>query len=123
MTENDRRHIEEFCIHYRAEQLALDVRFFNLLEAAKSGHPTLWEKVLQTYPAGGIGNSYPWLGSVKSSIWFKLIRSEWSKLRAELEPDAMARLTKWVRDHATLLQFKPNMPDEPEPLNFRLTEY
>jgi hypothetical protein len=110
----EKRWIEEFCNSYYSRRVNLMRRFEIINKAAKTNTPTLWESVLQTFPAGGCaGNFYPWLISVEQCLAFKIICNEWNKLREKLGANKMKRLTDWVRREASLLPSKPNIPDEP----------
>jgi hypothetical protein len=114
ITDEERQYIKDHSIHYRSEQLTLEKRFYSIIQDAKADGPTSWEKVLQTYPAGGIGNIYPWLNSVQQCLWLRLIRCEWGKLRNELGHSTMDLLISWIRQQEKVLPFNTTLYDEPE---------
>lgn len=116
--DNRQRHcLEEFCMRYRAEQDALEMRFYAIEQAAQATGASRWEKVLQNYPPEeGTLKYFPWLNSVEHCLQYRFIRYEWEKLRLELGSNVMTQLITWVRMNSGVLPFTPTLPDEPKPL-------
>lgn len=103
VTEDDRQRIRSFCTRYYGKQRDLEMRFWVISQAATATVPTLWESVLQAFQAGGLGNKYPWLGTVEQCLQLRLIRREWSRLNAELEHDTATRLVAWIKQQEVCL--------------------
>jgi len=114
---DEQSHIDEFCKHYRSEKKSLEMRFYEVEQAAKLSRPSVWESVLQNYPPDeGTLKYYPWLTSIQHCLEYRLIRLEWGKLMKLFHPDRLLTITKWVREQSPLLPFSPKMPNEPSPL-------
>lgn len=114
---DEQTHIDEFCKHYRAEKKSLEMRFYEVTQAAKLSHPSVWESVLQNYPPDeGTLKYYPWLLSIYHCLEYRLIRHEWSRLTERLSPARRAYIIHWVREQSILLPFSPILPNEPSPL-------
>lgn len=117
ITEDEQRRVESFCTRCGAALFDLEMRFYITRQVAKSTLPTIWEKVLQTFPAGGLGNKYPWLSSIEQCLQLRLIRKEWARLDSELGHSAMSQLTTWVREQEKALPHNASLPREPELFN------
>jgi hypothetical protein len=113
LTEDERQCVISFCIRYGAKKRDLEMRFWVISQAATASLPSLWEAVLQTFPAGGLGNRYPWLGYVEECLQFKLTRKEWTRLNEEIGHTTIDRLIMWVKQQEALLPYDTTLPHEP----------
>lgn len=109
-----RQKIVSFCTLYYAKRRDLEMRFYVISQAATATLPTAWEAVLQTFPAGGLGNRYPWLGRVGQCLQYKLLLTEWRKLKKALGPNTLAGVIDWVKQNENLLPLKTHLTDLPE---------
>lgn len=116
LAEEERQKVRSFCIRYAAKRRQLEMRFWVIAQAATATLPTLWESVLQNFPAGGLGNRHPWLGHVEECLQLRLIRREWAALNSTLEPEVMRELINWVRQQESLLPYDTTLPEPPEPV-------
>ena len=112
--------VTAFCERYERGKAELGGRFVKLDEATRSGRPTLWEAVLQTFPADGrAGDNYPWLRRVQRCLKLKLFRDEWRRLEDELRPDVRRPFARWVQREANLVSGAGGPNDEAMPVDER----
>lgn len=117
LDKKQRQYVEDFCRRYRTEQLALEIRFYDIAQSSVATGPSPWERVLQSYPADeGTLNYFPWLDAIEKCLQYRLIRYEWEKLTLDLGMNAMVTLTRWLRMNSKVLPFGRTLPDEPLPL-------
>jgi hypothetical protein len=113
ITDRERQSVSDYCSRYRASLDVLEKRFYTLREVEKRIPRTLWESVLQAFPADGPVNDLFWLDTVERCLKLKLIRVEWSNLKAELGSEVVEKLTSWVREQVKLLPGDVELPNEP----------
>ncbi len=112
--DEDRQKIVSFCTLYYAKSRDLEMRFYVTTQAATATLPIAWEAVLQTFPAGGLGNRYPWLSRVGQCLQYKLLLTEWRKLQRALGPNTLAVVTGWVKQNENSLPPDTRLPDLPD---------
>ncbi len=108
---DQQEHVYGFYKHCKIRKIELEVRFQTIYQAAKQEGATVWEQVLQTFPADGLGNNYPWISSIEQCLWLRLIRQEWGKLKRELGFNTLTKFTDWVQEQVKILPFSIQLPD------------
>lgn len=108
---DERNYVIKFCDNYYDKQSQIRNRFTDLHHAAVLEGPSIWEAVLQTFPADSrAGDNYPWLFYIRNCLIYRMFLSETKLLRENLGASATDRFIEWVRYEAAQTLGERDLP-------------
>ena len=109
LSDKEKELVERFYNDWLVMDIALQKRFFELIDSARRDGPSLWEAVLQSWPADSKpGADFLWISSIKDVVILWEFRRQWGALREELGTEKEAPFRQWVREHAPNKKYLPN---------------
>jgi len=100
---SEKQSIIDFYHDYQIGTDEIENRIDDLMLLGKSSQPSLWEAVLQAFPADGPIKNCPWIADLGQCLKYQLVKRLWNELSTRLEPDSMNQLIDWVRQQSRLL--------------------
>ena len=110
---SEKQSIIDFYHDYQIGTDEIENRIDSMMMLGELPHPSLWEAVLQAFPADGPINNYPWIADIGQCLKYQLIKRLWAELSTRLEPDSMNQLIDWIRQQSRLLSAGIELQDPP----------
>jgi hypothetical protein len=103
LSDGEEQLVKSLCTDYRMIMKEIAIRFYFANQDLKNVQPTLWESVLQAFPADGPLKSYFCLFDVERCLKHREVRALWRTLNAELGTSTTVRLNDWIKENVKLL--------------------